>query len=82
MALLGIYPTVARSPREGARYVAGFLLGAALAIPVGMFSAAVADPSSGLRSWPRHNRELTTAAEQARGCFPAGARPRAEGAPA
>ena len=32
-ALLGIYPTVARSLREGARYVAGFLLGAALAIP-------------------------------------------------
>ena len=35
-ALLGVYPTVARSLREGVRYVAGFLLGAALAIPVGM----------------------------------------------
>jgi uncharacterized membrane protein YccC len=35
-ALLGVYPTVARSLREGIRYVAGFLLGAALAIPVGM----------------------------------------------
>jgi uncharacterized membrane protein YccC len=163
-ALLGIYPTVARSLREGARYVAGFLLGAALAIPVGMLlgpgiagiavvvaagvlmsgwrrlgdqspqvtftalfalllggdqpfhyvahrmvdvgigvvtglvvnvlvfpplqlrpaehairqwgediaealkdlSRAVADPKSGLRSWPRHDRQLTMAAEQAR----------------
>ena len=35
-ALLGVYPTVARSLREGVRYVAGFLLGAGLAIPVGM----------------------------------------------
>lgn len=35
-ALLGVYPTVARSLREGVRYVAGFLLGAALAIPVGV----------------------------------------------
>jgi uncharacterized membrane protein YgaE (UPF0421/DUF939 family) len=35
-ALLGIYPTVARSLREGFRYVGGFLLGAALAIPAGM----------------------------------------------
>ena len=35
-ALLGVYPTVARSLREGVRYVAGVLLGAALAIPVGM----------------------------------------------
>jgi len=35
-ALLGVYPTVARSLRESVRYVAGFLLGAALAIPVGM----------------------------------------------
>lgn len=36
VALLGVYPTVARSLRESVRYVAGFLLGAALAIPVGM----------------------------------------------
>ena len=35
-ALLGVYPTVARSLREGVQYVAGFLLGAALAIPVGV----------------------------------------------
>ena len=35
-ALLGVYPTVARSLREGFRYVGGFLLGAALAIPAGM----------------------------------------------
>jgi uncharacterized membrane protein YccC len=35
-ALLGVYPTVAGSLREGARYVAGFLLGAAMAIPVGV----------------------------------------------
>ena len=35
-ALLGVYTTVARSLREGVRYVAGFLLGAALAIPAGM----------------------------------------------
>lgn len=35
-ALLGVYPTVARSLRESIRYVAGFLLGAVLAIPVGM----------------------------------------------
>ncbi len=35
-ALFGVYPTVARSLREAVQYVAGFLLGAALAIPVGM----------------------------------------------
>jgi uncharacterized membrane protein YccC len=35
-ALLGVYPTVARSLREGFQYVGGFLLGAALAVPVGM----------------------------------------------
>jgi hypothetical protein len=35
-ALLGVYTTVARSLREGVQYVAGFLLGAALAIPAGM----------------------------------------------
>ena len=35
-ALLGVYPTVARSMREGCKYVGGFLLGAALAIPAGM----------------------------------------------
>jgi uncharacterized membrane protein YccC len=33
-ALLGIYPTVARSFREALAYVAGFVLGAALAVPV------------------------------------------------
>ncbi len=33
-ALLGVYPTVARSVREVLAYVAGFVLGAALAIPV------------------------------------------------
>ena len=163
-ALLGVYPTVARSLREGIRYVAGFLLGAALAIPVGMLlgpglaaiavivvagvlvsgwhrlgdqspqvtltalfalllggyqplhyithrmvdvgigvatglainvlvfpplqlrpaehairqwgndiaraledlSAAAADPGSAMQSWPRHDRQLTVAAEQAR----------------
>jgi uncharacterized membrane protein YccC len=164
-ALLGVYPTVARSLREGVRYVAGFLLGAALAIPVGMLlgpglaaiavivvagvlvsgwhrlgdqspqvtltalfalllggyqplhyvthrmvdvgigvatglavnvlvfpplqlrpaeyairqwgndiaraledlsAAAAADPGSGMQSWPRHDRQLTVAAEQAR----------------
>jgi uncharacterized membrane protein YccC len=35
-ALLGVYSTVARSLRESIQYIAGFLLGAALAIPVGM----------------------------------------------
>ena len=35
-ALLGVYPTVARSLRESLQYAAGFLLGAALAIPVGV----------------------------------------------
>ncbi len=35
-ALLGVSPTVARSLREGLQYVAGFLLGAALAIPVAL----------------------------------------------
>lgn len=35
-ALLGVYPTVARSLHEGIRYVAGFLLGAALAVPAGV----------------------------------------------
>src|ERR1700758_1756 len=35
-ALLGVYPTVARSLIEGFQYVGGFLLGAALAVPVGM----------------------------------------------
>lgn len=34
-ALLGVYPTVAGSVREVLAYVAGFVLGAALAIPVG-----------------------------------------------
>ena len=35
-ALLGVYPTVARSFREVVTYVGGFVLGAALAIPVGI----------------------------------------------
>jgi hypothetical protein len=35
-ALLGIYPTVAGSLREGFQYVGGFLLGAALAVPTGL----------------------------------------------
>jgi uncharacterized membrane protein YccC len=35
-ALLGVYPTVARSFRVGCQYVGGFLLGAALAVPVGV----------------------------------------------
>ncbi|GGU99536.1 hypothetical protein GCM10010182_15650 [Actinomadura cremea] len=36
-ALLGVYPTVARSVRESIGYAAGFLVGAALAIPVGVY---------------------------------------------
>ncbi|MFD0899675.1 FUSC family protein [Actinomadura sediminis] len=36
-ALLGVYPTVARSVRESIGYAAGFLVGAGLAIPVGLF---------------------------------------------
>ena len=32
-ALLGVYPTVARSLREVLAYVAGFVLGGALAVP-------------------------------------------------
>jgi uncharacterized membrane protein YccC len=35
-ALLGIFPTVARSLRESIQYAAGFVLGAALAVPVGL----------------------------------------------
>ena len=35
-ALLGVYPTVARSFRESIQYIAGFVLGAALALPIGM----------------------------------------------
>jgi uncharacterized membrane protein YccC len=35
-ALLGVYSTVARSLRESVQYVAGFVLGAALAIAVGL----------------------------------------------
>ncbi len=35
-ALLGVSPTVARSLRQGLQYVAGFVLGAALAIPVAL----------------------------------------------
>jgi uncharacterized membrane protein YgaE (UPF0421/DUF939 family) len=35
-ALLGVYPTVAQSLREGFQYVGGFLLGAALAVPAGV----------------------------------------------
>ncbi len=37
-ALLGVYPTVAGSLRESVQYVGGFLLGAALAVPVGMLA--------------------------------------------
>jgi uncharacterized membrane protein YgaE (UPF0421/DUF939 family) len=39
-ALLGIYPTVARSLRESIQYSAGFVLGAALAVPVGLLLGA------------------------------------------
>jgi uncharacterized membrane protein YccC len=35
-ALLGVYPTVARSLRESVQYVGGFVLGAALAVPAGV----------------------------------------------
>jgi uncharacterized membrane protein YccC len=35
-ALLGVSPTVARSLREGLQYVAGFVLGAVLAIPAAL----------------------------------------------
>lgn len=35
-ALFGVYPTVVRSVRESLAYAAGFLIGAALAIPVGL----------------------------------------------
>jgi uncharacterized membrane protein YccC len=35
-ALLGVYPTVARSLRESRQYVGGFVLGAALAVPTGV----------------------------------------------
>jgi uncharacterized membrane protein YccC len=35
-ALLGVYPTVARSLRESIQYVGGFVLGAALAVPTGV----------------------------------------------
>lgn len=35
-ALLGVYPTVARSLRECVQYIAGFVLGAALAVAVGL----------------------------------------------
>jgi uncharacterized membrane protein YccC len=35
-ALLGVSPTVARSLREGLQYVAGFVLGAVLSIPVAL----------------------------------------------
>ncbi|TDC96984.1 FUSC family protein [Actinomadura sp. 7K507] len=35
-ALLGVYPTVVRSVRESFAYAAGFVLGAGIAIPVGL----------------------------------------------
>jgi uncharacterized membrane protein YccC len=35
-ALLGVSPTVARSVREGLQYVAGFVLGAVLSIPIAL----------------------------------------------
>jgi uncharacterized membrane protein YccC len=35
-ALLGVSPTVARSVREGLQYVAGFVLGAVLSVPVAL----------------------------------------------
>ncbi|WP_165978033.1 FUSC family protein [Actinomadura darangshiensis] len=35
-ALLGVYPTVVRSLRESLAYAAGFVIGAGLAIPVGL----------------------------------------------
>ena len=50
-ALLGVYPTVARSLREGVGYVAGFLLGAALAIPVGILLGPGSRASLS-SSWP------------------------------
>ena len=40
-------------------------------------SAAAADPDSGMQAWPRHDRQLTVAVEQARG--PPGTRGRACG---
>ncbi|WP_344274663.1 FUSC family protein [Actinomadura napierensis] len=36
-ALLGVYPSVVRSVRESLAYAAGFVIGAALAIPVGIW---------------------------------------------
>ncbi|QKG21989.1 FUSC family protein [Actinomadura verrucosospora] len=36
-ALLGVYPSVVRSVRESVTYAAGFVIGAALAIPVGIW---------------------------------------------
>src|SRR5690349_19092415 len=53
-ALLGVYPTVARSLREGVQYVAGFLLGAALAIPVVAEHQAAPDDPAGNRDTCHH----------------------------
>jgi uncharacterized membrane protein YgaE (UPF0421/DUF939 family) len=39
-ALLGVYSTVARSLRESIQYIVGFVLGAALAVPVGILLGA------------------------------------------
>ena len=60
-ALLGVYPTVARSLREGVGYVAGFLLGAALAIPVGiLLGPGIAGIAvvvvAGVHPWPSATR--------------------------
>jgi uncharacterized membrane protein YccC len=59
-ALLGVYPTVARSLRESIQYIAGFVLGAALAVPVGLLLgpgtagiAVIVLAGMLIASWPR-----------------------------
>jgi uncharacterized membrane protein YccC len=76
-ALLGVYSTVARSLRESIQYIAGFVLGAALAIPVGMLLgpgtagiAVIVLAGMLIASWRRLERRSSNCRQVA--CWPAG----------
>ena len=57
-----VFPPLQLRPAEHAIRQWGDVIACALED----LSAVAADPDSGMRSWPRHDRQLTAAAEQAR----------------